>query len=61
MGGHKGRSAGNVAVLGHVKGDVAMGLEWVGVRLGRESGGDVFQAAARSFQPRGGHARERTR
>lgn len=29
-----------------------MHLKPVGVRLGRESGGDVFQQAARSFQPR---------
>lgn len=54
MGGRKADLARNVSVLGHVEGDVAMDLLSIGMRLGRESSGDLRQAALRSCQPKGG-------
>ena len=47
MGGREADLARNVAVRGHVKGDVAMGLQRVGVRLGGESGDLCQQHFAR--------------
>lgn len=46
--------ARNVAVLGHVQGDAAMDLRSAGLRLGRERSGQLYEAVARSCQPREG-------